>query len=292
MTQSALRPHWTDVCKRSYGGSYDDGDVHDIQSVIALMPFIMTLILYWAVYSQMGTTFFNQGCSMDLRFGTYTVPIAALNMFDTIVIVLLIPLFDRWMYPFVENVLHIKLTTLRKIGCGFVIATLSMVVAAIVEIYRLKTASNNDFVGESVCNDRSDVNSATAAMAVNMTIFAQIPQYILIGTSEVFASVASMEFFYSQAPTSMKSVTSALALLTSAFGVWLMALLVPIVNSNPADQWIAHDANHGHLDYYFWLLAGMMAVDTLLFIWYARQYQYVHTHTSKSEIELQTIGNA
>lgn len=72
----------------------------------------------------------------------------------------------------------------------------------------------------------------------------------------------------------MKSVCSALSLLTTAFGAWLCALLVPIVNLSKANPWIAHDANEGHLDYFFALLAILMALNTGLFLYYANRYTY------------------
>ncbi len=36
-----------------------------------------------------------------------------------------------------------------------------------------------------------------------------------------------------------------------------MAVLIPLVNSGK-EKWITHDLNDGHLDWFFWLLAGNM----------------------------------
>ena len=51
-----------------------------------------------------------------------------------------------------------------------------------------------------------------------------------------------MDFFYSEAPGPMKSVCSALELLTVSLGQWLMAGLIPLVNSGD-DKWIPSDLN-------------------------------------------------
>ena len=64
--------------------------------------------------------------------------------------------------------------------------------------------------------------------------------YLLIGTSEVFASITSLEFFAGQAPESMRSVLYSLNIFTAGMGSLLSALLVVIVDSW-TPQWIPND---------------------------------------------------
>ncbi|XP_028927886.1 solute carrier family 15 member 2 isoform X1 [Ornithorhynchus anatinus] len=54
--------------------------------------------------------------------------------------------------------------------------------------------------------------------ANTVSILWQVPQYVLITAAEVMFSVTGLEFSYSQAPASMKSVLQAAWLLTVAFG--------------------------------------------------------------------------
>ena len=77
----------------------------------------------------------------------------------------------------------------------------------------------------------------------NISIFWQIPQFVLIGISEIFASITSLEFFYSQAPHSMRSVSQALNLFTNALGSWLTIPLTLLVNTDSNNPWIASDVN-------------------------------------------------
>lgn len=56
----------------------------------------------------------------------------------------------------------------------------------------------------------------------------------MIGTSEILASITSLEFFYSQAPTVMRSVTQSLNLATNALGTFLIIPILLLVNSNPS----------------------------------------------------------
>ena len=289
--QTPQQSHFTDVCRRSQGGPYTDEQVQDIQYLFRLMPFIALFILYWGIYAQMTTTFFNQGCQMNLTVAGIQFPIAALNLFDAGIIIIFVPLFDLYVYPCLQNVLHIKLTTLRKIGAGFVVVALSMACAAIVEMERLKRAQRGEFAGHSICTQD---NGDGISMAVDMSIMWQIPQFMLVGLSEVLASATSLELFYTEAPQSMKSLCSAFSLITTSLGSIVVALMVPLVNSGN-NPWITHDANQGHLDYYWWLLCGLMMANALAFIYIAMRYTYKADLDSQlsqkqSEVELTPSG--
>ena len=106
-----------------------------------LLPLMGFLIVFWAVYQQMTSNFTLQACQMDLRVGDGQISATQLNLLDTLVILLAIPLFDRVVYPAVEARLGARaLTPLRKMGVGFVFGALSMVCAAAVEVARKRSA--------------------------------------------------------------------------------------------------------------------------------------------------------
>lgn len=69
---------------------------------------------------------------------------------------------------------------------GFLLATASMVGAGVVEHFRrdLIPSKNNTIIINCI-------NSNHTYNASSMSIFYQVPQYALIGVSEVFASVGS-----------------------------------------------------------------------------------------------------
>ncbi len=45
-----------------------------------------------------------------------------------------------------------------------------------------------------------------------------------------------------------------------------------------ADEWLPDDVNEGHLDYFFFLLAGLMVVNLLIYIPVAHFYKYAPTN--------------
>lgn len=53
-----------------------------------------------------------------------------------------------------------------------------------------------------------------------------IPQYVIITLGEVMFSVTGLEFSFTQAPASMKSVLQSMWLLTVAFGNLIVVLVV------------------------------------------------------------------
>ncbi len=66
----------------------------------------------------------------------------------------------------------------------------------------------------------------------------QVFQFGLVGASEILASVSALEFFYSQAPASMRSVTQSLNLATTALGSFIVIPILLAVNSDPS-KWCA-----------------------------------------------------
>lgn len=64
---------------------------------------------------QMQSTFFLQGERMDAQLGSVTMPIAVLNVFNTVIILILIPIMDKVVYPFMAKY-NRSPTHLQRIG--------------------------------------------------------------------------------------------------------------------------------------------------------------------------------
>jgi len=318
-----------DKAKHSHGGSFSAPAVEGSKAVIRLIPFLFAMIPYWGVYSQMSTVFQNQGCQMDLSLGEIQMPVSALNVFDTIAILLLVPLFDQFVYPFFKK-MGLPLTMLMKIQLGFLVALLSMITAGVVEQYRLGSAptpgnyTNSPSAIENItpCQNIDDYNpyqfqSYQARLAgvssapaycsqtcdelyyspvdqsylLNITciscadipqmssisVFYQTPQFVLVGISEILASITSLEFFYSQAPVTMRSAVQSLNLLTTSLGSLIIVPIVYLVNINPASPWLPSNLDNGQVMFYFFVLAGIMLLDMFYFYYIGTTYEYKTT---------------
>lgn len=135
---------------------------------------------------------------LNCTFGAITIPPATIASVDTIAVLVGVVLYDQVLTPLLAKMGQ-PISNLQRIGIGYGFAALSMVVAAGVELHRLKLVSE-----QGIQNDPD--------AAANMSWAWQIPQYSLVGFSEVFANIGTMQLFYEAAPESLR---------------WLMLNLIP-----------------------------------------------------------------
>ena len=131
----------------------------------------------------MATSFLRQGTQMKLKTKYFEVPVASLSVFDSLIIIVLIPILAKGAYPLLRR-LGINVTPLRKIGVGMIIAATSLVVAGVIEIKR------KDFIKEYGTFYQSPFDKPTNASS--MSILYQVPQYVLVGASEVLVVITGM----------------------------------------------------------------------------------------------------
>eukprot|EP00299_Pterocystis_sp_00344_P013431 c6580_g1_i1.p1 GENE.c6580_g1_i1~~c6580_g1_i1.p1 ORF type:complete len:723 (+),score=138.32 c6580_g1_i1:308-2170(+) len=128
---------WLRIARESLGGRFAGHEVTVMVDVVQLFPFFCFMVVFWAIYGQMQTNFVMQGCQLDARIGdgNYLLNASSLSVIDAFVILLLIPLFEKFLFPRLAT--HgIQFTTLQKIGVGFFFSALAMVAAGYVEVQR------------------------------------------------------------------------------------------------------------------------------------------------------------
>ncbi|RZS24768.1 hypothetical protein BHM03_00057875, partial [Ensete ventricosum] len=239
--------------------------VEELKILVRMFPVWATTIVFSAVYAQISTMFVEQGMVMDTSIGSFTIPPASLSSFDVISVIVWVPIYDRILVPVARRFTGKErgFSELQRMGIGLFISILAMAAAAVVEIRRLDIAKAEGLVSEKV--------------AVPLSIFWQTPQYFLVGAAEVFTFIGSLEFFYDQSPDAMRSLCSALSLLTTALGNYLSSFIMTVVASvttrGGRTGWIPDNLNEGHLDYYFWLLTGLSFLNLLIYVACANRYK-------------------
>ncbi|KAL4326283.1 hypothetical protein GQ457_11G009810 [Hibiscus cannabinus] len=240
--------------------------VEEVKCILRLLPIWLCTILYSVVFTQMASLFVEQGDAMKTKISNFDIPAASMSSFDIISVATFIFIYRRILDPIVARIKTGPkgLTELQRMGIGLVIAVLAMVAAGVVEVFRLKYA-NKDCPN---CNNAS-----------SLSIFWQIPQYMLIGASEVFMYVGQLEFFNAQAPDGLKSFGSALCMTSISLGNYVSSLLVTMVmkisTRDNMPGWIPGNLNKGRLDLFYFLLAALTTADLLVYIICARWYKSI-----------------
>ncbi|KAK3591726.1 hypothetical protein CHS0354_019495 [Potamilus streckersoni] len=249
-----------DSARIERGGSFDKEIVDGVAALTHVLPVFILIIVYWAVNTQMGTSLFLQSERMDISIGGKQMPVALLNIFNTIIILILIPIMDRIIYPLLAK-FDRNPTHLQRMGIGMILAALAMVYAAIIEIIRKK----DGYFLQTIADDNFN--------ASHISMFAQVPEFVLIGSSEVFTSISGLEFAYSQAPTFMQGLMMGLFLMTGGLGGYLTTLIVFIIKQATNNDWYPKEPNDGHMEYMLFFIGGLMILNLLIFIFVARWYK-------------------
>ena len=132
----------------------------------------------------MQTAFLIQATYMRLEFASFTVPAASLINFGAFTVLILIPVMDRIVYPFLQSS-GIRFTPLRRIGVGMLIAAASMVAAGVIEMERRHTWEQGHSYDQIVFDEHRN--------ASDLNIFWQVPQFVLIGFSDVLTVITGMD---------------------------------------------------------------------------------------------------
>ncbi|EER94100.1 protein NRT1/ PTR FAMILY 5.2 [Sorghum bicolor] len=242
--------------------------VEEMKQIAKLVPLLATMFVPCALMAQVGTLFVKQGVTLDRRVGrgtgTFRVPPASLGAVVTLTMLVCVVIYDRAIVPAVRRRTKNPrgITLLQRIGAGLVLQVVTMATTAAVESRRLSFARRHH-----------------AGEPLPLTIFVLLPQFVLMGAADAFLVVGQIEFFYDQAPESMKSLGTAMSL--TAYGVGNMlssAILSAVVRVTAAGRrgtpWVTDDLNASRLDCYYAFLAALAAVNLAAFVALSCRYSY------------------
>ncbi|KAL5558416.1 hypothetical protein UlMin_034627 [Ulmus minor] len=243
-------------------------EVEEAKAVLGLIPIWATCLIYGLVFAQSSTFFTKQGATMDRTIVSgFKIPAASLQCLIGLSILTFIPIYDRILVPIAISFTRRPsgITMLQRIGTGILLSIFLMVIAALVEMKRLKTAQHYGLV---------DSPDAT----IPMSVWWLVPQYLLLGVSDVFTMVGMQEFFYDQVPKELRSIGLALYLSVIGIGSFFSSFLVTAIeaatNGDGQDSWFSNNLNRAHLDYFYWLLAGLSVLGFASYVYFARSYIY------------------
>ncbi|KAF1914535.1 proton-dependent oligopeptide transporter family [Ampelomyces quisqualis] len=138
---------------------------------------------------------------------THGLPNDIMYNLNPIAVMILMPLFQGWLYPFLAK-RKINFTPQHRIGVGLACAALAIGYTA--GIQKLIYISGPCFARPLKCLSGDIPNDVSVGI--------QTPTYVFLALGKILAIVAGTELAYTRAPANMKSIVQAVFLLFSALG--------------------------------------------------------------------------
>ncbi|KAG0481079.1 hypothetical protein HPP92_011937 [Vanilla planifolia] len=249
-------------------GSLMARQIEEAKGLLRVFPIWVTCLPFTVITYQCSTLFTKQGATLNRSIASnFQIPPAALQSITSLTYTIFVVVYDLVFVPLARNLTGIPsgITKLQRIGAGFLISVIVMVNAAVVETKRLQTAKEFGLVDEP-------------SSVLPMNIAWLFPQYILMGFAELFAVPGMQEFFYDQMPDGLRSFGVALCLSTFGMGGFVNGILIGVMDKASTvfggGSWFSNNLNRAHLDYFYWLLAGLELSCFVLFICFAKAYEY------------------
>ena len=240
--------------------------VEEVKLVLRLIPIWFSCIMFTVVQAQLHTFYIKQGSTMIRSIGHFHIPPGSLQALVGITILFAVPFYDRVFVPIARKFTgHPSgITVLQRIGVGLFLSILNMVVSALVEAKRVSIAKEYNLM---------DNPKAT----IPMTVWWLLPQYVICGLSDAFAVVGLQELFYDQMPEALRSMGAAAYISVVGVGSFISNAIISVVqaiSSRSGDKWLGNNLNRAHLDYYYWVLAGLSALSLCVFVCIAMRFVY------------------
>ncbi|XAR67020.1 hypothetical protein NMG60_11013430 [Bertholletia excelsa] len=239
--------------------------VETLKALIKVLPIWSTGIMIAVTISQHAFPVL-QANSMHRRLSEhFEIPAGSFGVFGVVALTIWLAIYDRLAVPLLAKYTkHPRGITLRqRMGAGLALSCMALAVAAIVERTRRARA-----IHEGLADKPQAV--------VNMSAMWLVPQHCLTGIAEAFNAIGQIQFYYSQFPRSMGSIGVALFSMGMGIGNLVGSLIVTILSKatkgDGKGSWVSNNINHGHYDYYYWILFGLCVVNFFYFVYCSWAY--------------------
>ncbi|KAH7287931.1 hypothetical protein KP509_31G003700 [Ceratopteris richardii] len=238
-------------------------EVEEVKSLIWVIPAGVSPLFFVVAISQINTLFQEQAVLMNRHLGKWLeMPPASLNILATVGSILtgltMAAVRASILGQYVGSSGHSRnrsVTSFKLVGTALLCGIIAMVMSALVESYRLKSALRREI----------------------LSVMWLVPQTLLLGLGTNLMESGIFDFFISELSYNMHSTGACIVLIFSGAGSYLNSLLVTIITSITTHSgqagWIADNLDEGHIDYYYWLIACCVALALGFHITYAYMYQ-------------------
>lgn len=217
--------------------SYDPERVEGVKAVYRVISVFFFALAFWAVWDQCLSEWTLYAEKMDrninLGFTSFKIEPGSMSTFNTVFLLLFIPLFNYVIYPAFDKI-GLKTTPLRRLGAGLILTALSFVVIG--------------FTHVSIDHGGSP------------SMWWQVLAFLILSAAEVLVSITGLEYAYTHSPKSMKSTMSGIWFLVVSFGNLITALVNGLIEDG---GWWAKNLKGAN---YEWFFVAFIAVFIIIFL--------------------------
>lgn len=235
--------------------------VEEVKILTRMLPILGSTIIMNTCLAQLQTFSVQQGNDMYRKIGKHDFPAPSVPVIPLVFMVILIPAYEFFFVPFARKFTGhpAGITQLQRVGVGLVLSAVSMAVAGIVEVKRRDQALKGHLI----------------------SLFWLSFQYGIFGIADMFTLVGLLDFFYKEAPSSMKSLSTSFTWLSLSFGYFLSTVFVNLINAvtkriTPSRQGWLHGQllDYNNLNLFYWFLAILSCLNFVLYLYSASWYKY------------------
>uniref|UniRef100_A0A3Q3JI32 Solute carrier family 15 member 5 n=1 Tax=Monopterus albus TaxID=43700 RepID=A0A3Q3JI32_MONAL len=248
---------WLDRAKENNGGRYSETHVENVKVLAKLFPLYGLQLLYRACITQIPSGYYIQTMNSNLHLNNLLLPIGTMNVISILPLLLLAPLIECVTTCY----LSMEKTPLApaKVILGHACATLSVLVAGLSELQR----KAYPLVQQTL--------SGTVLQVSSMPCFQLAPQYILLGLAETLVTPASLISFQ-LTPSHIRGISLHFLTLSYGGGCFLGAFIIQLAYFI-SGNFYPNTLHDGNLERFFFLLAALMMINTLVF--WSASHRYI-----------------
>ncbi|XP_022897433.1 protein NRT1/ PTR FAMILY 4.6-like [Olea europaea var. sylvestris] len=257
--------------------------VEEVKVLTRMLPIIASTIIMNICLAQLQIFSAQQGNTMDRKLGSLEVPAPSIPLIALAFKIIFIPIYEFTFVPFARKITKHPsgITQLQRVGVGLVLSALSMVVAALVEVKRKHQSLKNPLKPISV--------------------FWLSFQYGISEIADMFTLVGLLEFFYKEAPSGMRALSTSFTWISLSFRYFLSTIFVDTINAvtmrtTPSKQrWLEGetlDQNNLNLFYWFLAILGVLNFFNHLYwaTWYKDKKEDTNVSTMAKSISISVVS--
>ncbi|GMI91205.1 ABA-importing transporter 1, NRT1/ PTR family 4.6, nitrate transporter 1:2 [Hibiscus trionum] len=245
--------------------------VEETKILLRMLPIVFSTIFICTCLAQFQTFSVQQSMTLDTHIFGFEIPAASLPVIPLTLNLIFFAIYDRIFVPLARKTTGIPtgIRHLQRIGVGLVLSTISMAISGVMETRRKSVAYKHDMV---------DSNKP-----LPMSVFWLELQYVVFGLADLFTLVGLLHFYHAESSAGMKGTSTALLWFSLAFGNFMSSVVVEVVNKASGGWLASNNLNRDKLNYFYWLLSALSAVNFVIYLVCASWYKYKNVEERKQE---------